>query len=563
MHKNLSVTQREFPFPKGGSLVSATDLKGRITHCNASFIAVSGYTRDELMGQPHNLVRHPDMPAEAFRDLWATISSGQPWTGVVKNRRKNGDHYWVLANATPLMADGQVTGYLSVRTEASRAQIDAAQALYARMQDEAAAGLPTVRMAGGRVLSLGVLARLGRAVQPGVLGTMAALILGIGLLGLTLGGAVGAAGGDAWVWMTAGLVLALAVGAVTWGIRALTLKPLQRLADFCNGLAAGDFTARLQGQHAGPLGSMGRALNQVAVNMRAVVGDIRTEMDAMRAESDGLAQGNRELASRTETQAASLEETAAAMDQIGTTLQLGTENARHASELALEAALVTEKGGEALREVHDHMQAIRESSMRIGEINQVIDGIAFQTNILALNAAVEAARAGAHGRGFAVVATEVRSLSQRTSAAAKEIKGLIDESAAKVAQGARVAAVARTTMAESLDKVHRVTALIGDVTSGAQEQAVGMAQIMTAAHQLETITQQNADMVRQLADSSAALQSQAGRVESAMQVIRTQPQQARPVVDAIALRRAHKQARPLDSQDATGWTTGLPCPQGA
>ncbi len=117
MRKNLPVTQREFPFPKGGTLVSTTDLKGRITYCNPSFIEVSGYSREELLGQPHNLIRHPDMPAEAFRDLWATVQNGKPWGGVVKNRRKNGDHYWVFANVTPLIEGGQTVGFVSTSNQ--------------------------------------------------------------------------------------------------------------------------------------------------------------------------------------------------------------------------------------------------------------------------------------------------------------------------------------------------------------------------------------------------------------------------------------------------------------
>ena len=166
MRTNLPVTQREFPFPQGKTLVSTTDLKGRITHCNANFIEVSGYSCEELLGQPHNIVRHPDMPAEAFRDLWATISSGQPWSGVVKNRRKNGDHYWVLANATALMVEGQVTGYLSVRTEASREQIQSAQALYQRMQQETSNGAPLIRIERGHVMHQNLIASLGRRLRP-------------------------------------------------------------------------------------------------------------------------------------------------------------------------------------------------------------------------------------------------------------------------------------------------------------------------------------------------------------------------------------------------------------
>lgn len=134
MRTNLPVTQLEFPFPKGETLVSTTDLKGRILYCNPMFIAVSGYSRDELLGQPHNLIRHPDMPQDAFSDLWTAISNGRPWSGVIKNRRKDGDHYWVMAHITPLMEGRQPLGYMAVGTEATRAQIEAVEARYPQMR---------------------------------------------------------------------------------------------------------------------------------------------------------------------------------------------------------------------------------------------------------------------------------------------------------------------------------------------------------------------------------------------------------------------------------------------
>lgn len=166
MRQNLPITQREYPFPPNRTLVSVTDLKGRITYCNPAFIEVSGYSREELLGQPHNLVRHPDMPAEAFRDMWATIESGRPWAGVVKNRRKNGDHYWVVANATPMMDAGRITGYLSVRNQPSREAIQGAEALYATMQAEAAQGRLQHVLKAGRVRRTGWRGQLQTLTQP-------------------------------------------------------------------------------------------------------------------------------------------------------------------------------------------------------------------------------------------------------------------------------------------------------------------------------------------------------------------------------------------------------------
>ena len=148
MRTNLPVTHNEFVIPDGVTLVSTTDLQSHITYCNPAFIAVSGYDREELIGQPHNIVRHPDMPQEAFRDMWETLKGGQPWSALVKNRRKNGDHYWVVANATPIMENGQAVGFMSVRTKPTREQVQAAEALYARMRTERDAGQQVVAQGG-------------------------------------------------------------------------------------------------------------------------------------------------------------------------------------------------------------------------------------------------------------------------------------------------------------------------------------------------------------------------------------------------------------------------------
>ena len=175
MRNNQPVSQREYAFPAGRNLVSVTDLKGRITYCNPAFTEVSGYEKEELLGQPHNLVRHPDMPEEAFRDMWSTIQAGRPWSGVVKNRRKNGDHYWVQANATPMRDGDRVVGYLSVRTQPEREAIAAAESLYARMREEAAQGRRLLALQGGALVRRDPLGRLKAALTPGLRGKLLAV----------------------------------------------------------------------------------------------------------------------------------------------------------------------------------------------------------------------------------------------------------------------------------------------------------------------------------------------------------------------------------------------------
>ncbi len=557
MRSNLPVSQREYPFPPGETLVSTTDLKGRLTYCNPAFIQVSGYEREELLGQPHNMIRHPDMPEEAFRDLWVTIEAGKPWSALVKNRRKDGDHYWVMANVTPLMQGERPTGYMSVRTEATREQIQSAEALYATMRDEARSGTLVHRLNGGMVERHDLAGRLGRALRPGTTVQVGLLAAATGLVGMAAG--LGTAGGYAAASPVglAGAVLGVAAAAAftAWRNHVLTLAPLERLTVMTNRLAACDLTQEMTSTRNDRIGELERAVTQLGVNVRSVVRDARSEVEKMRDVTKEIATGNLELSSRTESQASSLEETASSMEEITGTVRNSAETARQAAQLADQATGVTERSSAAVNTVTETMNEISTASRRIGEIIQVIDGIAFQTNILALNAAVEAARAGEQGRGFAVVASEVRSLAQRSSTAAREIKQLIQDSAAKVDTGARQTQSARATMDEALATVKRTSTLIRELHTGATEQLTGISQINEAVAQLDTITQQNAAMVEELASSASSLQGQATTVTEAVGVFRlSRNDDGAPRVDAVALRREMKTAAKAPSaRDAGAW----------
>jgi len=468
MRTNLPVTQREFPFPEGRALVSTTDLKGRILHCNDVFVAVSGFSREELIGRPHNLIRHPDMPAEAFRDLWATVQAGRPWSGLVKNRRKDGDHYWVMANVTPLLRDGRPAGYLSVRSQPTREQVQAAQALHAQMNAAARQGRGDLVLHHGRLR-----APLWRRLAVGV------------------------------------------VSAFRMGQRCADLRAGVQVAER---LAAGDLGAPRPdaSEAAAPPGLLDRALTQLRVNLRALVSDTQHELGEMRAVSDAIAQGNHDLARRTEAQASSLEQTAASMRQITDEVRGNRDAAQRARQVAAELGEAARRSDGNVRSVNDTMQAIAQASARIGEITQLIEGIAFQTNLLALNAAVEAARAGEHGRGFAVVAGEVRALAQRSTLAAREIKQLIAASDEKVEAGTRQTGEARRSMGDTLSAVERFGGVIEDIERSAQTQLRDISQVSDAVRQLEQITQQNVAMVEDLARSSDRLRGQAGEVAAAL-----------------------------------------------
>jgi aerotaxis receptor len=433
MRSNLPVTATEYPIPADATIVSTTDLKGRITYCNPSFVEASGYSEQELLGKPHNMVRHPDMPEEAFRDLWATISGGRPWSAMVKNRRKNGDFYWVRANVTPLMDGDQPIGYMSVRICPTRDQVQAAERLYQRMRAEQDAGAPSVRLCHGQVQRLGRAATVLRWLTPSLPARVSLLALA-GAAGGFGAGALAAAGpsGTMLAGGLASAALGLGLGAMA---RHWTTRPMQRLLHMAHRLAAGDLTQRIEAHGSGLAGELSGALNQVVLNLRAMVRDARVEVRRIEGAAGEVAAGGSDLSSRTESQAANLQQTAASVEQITATVRQSTDAAQQAAELAQQAHLITREGSSVVNGVTATMGEIARSSDRIAEITQVIDGISFQTNLLALNAAVEAARAGEQGRGFAVVAGEVRALAQRTSHAAREIKALIGSATSRVEQG--------------------------------------------------------------------------------------------------------------------------------
>jgi aerotaxis receptor len=520
MRNNLPVTHNEYVIPEGVTLVSTTDLQSRITYCNPAFVAVSGFDREELLGQPHNIVRHPDMPTEAFRDMWATLASGSPWSALVKNRRKNGDHYWVEANATPVLESGRTVGYMSVRTAPSRDKVQQAEALYARMRAEGQDGRPTLSLRQGQVVQGGWLGRL-QDITRLTLGKRIALCsVGMAAAGLVMGELAAPFG--AMAHLGAGVALLAVASVAALLLRQQMLTPLQRAVAFANQMAAGDLSARIQGHANGEFGELTKALNQLNVNLQAVVADVRHEVEGVQVASSQIAAGNQDLSSRTESQASSLEQTAASVEELSSTVQQSANASREASVLSQRSASVAREGNDAMARVIHTMDDISRSSKRIGEIIGVIDGIAFQTNILALNAAVEAARAGEQGRGFAVVAGEVRSLAQRTMTASREIKALIDESTGQVTAGSELVHSTGKTMTEVVQSVEQVNGLIADITHATQEQALGLGQINQAVGQLDAVTQQNSAMVEQLAAAAGSLQAQAQVMNDAVRVFRLQ-----------------------------------------
>ncbi|MGM9489164.1 methyl-accepting chemotaxis protein [Ideonella sp. YS5] len=542
MRYNGPIVDGEFDYPADQTLVSITDLKGRIVYCNPAFVAVSGFERDELLGQPHNLIRHPDMPPEAFRDLWATVQSGRPWSAAVKNRRKDGRCYWVMANVTPIIEGDAPVGYMSVRVHPTREQVAGAEALYARLRDEQSQGKPSICLQAGRVVRTGWRGRLAAWCHPSPRWRLAGLAIVPAVAAFVAGGWTA---GDPVRWAAAALPLAALVAWAWWRQQALSLRPLEMALDACNRMAAGDLRQRLDASRPGLQGEVAVAFNQLNVNLLSVVGDARHEVECMREATHEIAAGNRDLSARTESQASSLEQTASSMEQITATVRQSAESACRAARLAADADAVTQAGSEAVQTLSATMQQISVSSQRIGEIIGVIESIAMQTNLLSLNAAVEAARAGEHGRGFAVVAGEVRALARRTTGAAKEVRSLIERSGEGVQAGTRQAADACLAIDRVLGSVQEVTRLIQAISSGAQEQLAGISQVNGAVGHIDAITQQNAALVEQVAASAVGLQDRAETVSAAVRVFKLGRADDADIVraDAVALRRQAREAR--------------------
>jgi len=544
MRTNLPVTQHEYDFPRDATLMSTTDTQSHITYANAAFIQVSGFDSDEILGEPHNLVRHPDMPPQAFADMWSTLKAGLSWTALVKNRRKNGDHYWVRANATPIIRNGQLTGYMSVRTKPERHEIEAAEHLYRDFREG---------RAGQRKFHQGLIVRTGLLAWTSLLQTMpvrwrirSGLLLAFalavlfaflfGLHGTMLGGfaATGAA---------------LSLFTSFWLNRQIS-RPLEAVLKQALSVAAGQPAENIHLNRVDEIGMILRAVNQSGLNLRSLVDDVSEQLGGLEQSSSDIVAGNNNLNDRNAQSAASLEQTAASMEQMTATVKNNAETAMQANQLANATSQAAAEGDTAVGKVVQTMSEITNASKKISDIISVIEGIAFQTNILALNAAVEAARAGEQGRGFAVVAGEVRTLAQRSSTAAKEITVLINDSVAKTTTGGELVNKAGDAMRNILSQVARVTDLINEISSATREQAEGIGQVNVAVTQLDQLTQQNAGLAQKSANAAGSLEHRTRKLSEAVAVFRSSAgiphctPSAPPQTSAVAARPAIRNARP-------------------
>ncbi|WEK32377.1 MAG: PAS domain-containing methyl-accepting chemotaxis protein [Candidatus Pseudomonas phytovorans] len=501
MRMNLPVTEHERTFSSDQRLISTTDLNSRITYCNEAFVAISGFTYDELVGQPHNLVRHPDMPPSVFGHMWETIKQGKPWMGVVKNRAKNGDYYWVSAYVTAVYEQGRISGYESVRSVPTREQIRRAEALYARLRADRAA-VPWA-------------ARLGHGLAHGW------PLIGAGLL---------SAAGYLWLPVYAALGVLMASQLLAWYLvehrqnQAIRRTLAEHPKAFTSPLVALTYSDNpgLQGQL--DLAIISEEARLQTALTRLV--DAGVGVKSRAAQSSDLSDAQAQMLDR---QRSETDQSATAIAQMAATIQEVTHNvqstahaagdadqlAQHGSELALQSLKAMGSMSDAVSDIGQAVNALAEQTQSIGSVVDVITSIAEQTNLLALNAAIEAARAGEQGRGFAVVADEVRSLAQRTRASTDEIHHII----ASLRAGAeRAVSTANRGEQISRDSVHSVEAVQAALSGIAQavSRITGMSQQMATAseqqsHVAEDINQQIV-RIAQLCDQSAGQARQGAEI---------------------------------------------------
>ena len=537
----VHTTNVETVVPEGVYIYSQTDLKGRITEANAAFAEISGYSVEEMIGQPHNLVRHPDMPREAFADMWKSLQAGRPWQGVVKNRRKDGGFYWVIANASPVREYGKVVGYQSIRFKPMRDQIAAATDAYRRIRE----GDRSLKIVEGRAVSVrsAWLSRmLGCSAQlvAGMLLAVAASVLGFTTL-LVAGPHPALTGAAEIVF---GLSALVALAGVAWTLprqrRELTAVEL-----YLDGLLnSGDLTLRCTATREDCLGAIGHKLNLLTSWIQATILSVSDAVVHVENGTQDVYREVMEIDKAANSQSAASSSVAAAAAELGLTIREVSDHLHNTEstvtqtgQKATEGAEVTGRASDqihslaaAIKGAAAEVEALGATSAEVGQIAGVIREIADQTNLLALNASIEAARAGEAGRGFAVVATEVRNLADRTMKATANIDALIVKikgdsqraikgmrtGDAQVTESVAMVQAAKETLnginVLMSDAVRRVT----EIATSSTQQTEAMNEISRNITEVATMTEQNSAVVRRTTELMKELNPMVGRVQKAV-----------------------------------------------
>ncbi|MCG5514028.1 PAS domain-containing methyl-accepting chemotaxis protein [Ectothiorhodospira shaposhnikovii] len=494
MKKNFPITGREQSFGDKANILSTTDLKGAISYVNDDFITICGFTEDELLGKNHNIVRHPEMPPEAFSDLWSSLKAGRAWMGMVKNRCKNGDHYWVSAFVMPILQNGKVQEYQSVRTHPQRDLVSRATDIYARIL----AGKPPIAL---KLPAISVHLRL---------------LTGIALAGMaTLLGALWLGTPVSIALFTLGPATALALALAGW-----QLQPLSALRDKARAVAVNPLGQYVYTGRRDVFGEIEFALRMLESERGAAVGRVADDATRLARQADHMVDTVQAATAQILRQQAETDQVATAVNEMAASVQEVAHNARSTAEAADVADGNSSHGRQVVASTEDSIlhlarevrhattviQALEHSSSQISAVLDVIRGIAEQTNLLALNAAIEAARAGEHGRGFAVVADEVRSLATRTQNSTQEIQAMIQKLQAGARSSVSVMQESLQQAEKSVNQARDAAAALEAITRDVKSITDMSTQIATAVNEQSLVSEEinrSITRIREAADSNA------------------------------------------------------------
>ncbi|EJN6826528.1 PAS domain-containing protein [Vibrio cidicii] len=518
MKNNGPVTQHEVRFNGLDDLVSVTDLHGKIRFVNDAFIQISGYTSHELVGSDHNLVRHPDMPPAAFKDLWHTVKQGQNWRGIVKNRCKNGDHYWVEAFVSPIIKNGSIVGFQSVRSEPSREQIADAENLYKRMRANTNLDLPKPswlkRLSFGHYFFTANL---------------------LCFIALALSGGFG---------YTQNHHIITALSAVTtiifllngWIMKSRIFDSIQQVDEVLRKMSEGDLSTKISLARNDEIGKLMQTSKMLQARYKTILSEVVSTSQCVVADADSVSSGSFEMQEQMAEQASHTAQIASAMTEMAATVQEVAENTALASQTTLQMQQHVTHGDELIAVGLDNMSRflheldgtinqiahVSEQSKDIALVIDTISNIAEQTNLLALNAAIEAARAGEQGRGFAVVADEVRNLAKRTQTATQDIRSMLESLHQGVQNSANRIANNNVSAKEAFNGVTQARETFADILLQVSRVNDMSTQIAIASEQQSSVVREMNQSVEVINEKSGATEERATQLQHRAQLLSKQ-----------------------------------------